>query len=222
MIKYETLSTNELVQLAKENHNGAINYIIKKYKGVIHGRIKKKSYFLQGGDYEDLLQEGMIGLYKAIRDFKEDSGEFDVFSKICIDRQLISAIKTSTRKKHAPLNEMISLDRSLPENDNLNMMDIFGAREDVRYGIDLEYLSPEEQVILKETYEIQKRILEESLSPREKAVFDRYLDDQTYKEIMEDLNVDTAKTIDNALQRVKRKIDRAQAHAFADLKREES
>ena len=211
MINYESLTTNALVQMAKENDRGAINYLVKKYKGVIHGRIKKKSYFLQGGDYEDLFQEGMIGLYKAIRDFKEDNGEFDVFSKICIDRQLISAIKTSTRKKHAPLNEMISLDRSLPENDNLNMMDIFGAREEVRYGIDLEYLSPEEQVILRETYEFQKNILEQSLSPREKAVFDLYLENKSYKEIMEDLKVNNPKTIDNAIQRVKRKIERAQA-----------
>jgi RNA polymerase sporulation-specific sigma factor len=199
---------NEVVTLARNNDRLAYYYIVRKYKGVIHGRIKKRSYFLQGGDYEDLLQEGMIGLFKAIRDFKEEYGEFDVFSKICIDRQLISAIKTSTRKKHSPLNDMISLDRSLPENDNLSMMDIFGARDDVQYSIDIESISPEDQLVLRETYDNQKRMLTESLSEKEKIIYDLYLENKSYKEIMQDLNVSNPKMIDNAIQRVKRKIDR--------------
>jgi len=199
---------NEIVTLAKNQDRIAFYYIVRKYKGIIHGRIKKKCYFLQGGDNEDLFQEGLVGLFKAIRDFKEENGEFDVFSKICIDRQLISAIKTSTRKKHAPLNEMISLDRSLPENDNLSMMDIFGARDDVQYSIDMDSISPEEQLVLKETYENQKKLLTESLSEKEKIIYDLYLENKSYKEIMQDLNVTNPKMIDNAIQRVKRKIDR--------------
>lgn len=208
MEHFESMPINEIVMLAKNNDRIANYFIVRKYKGIIHGRIKKRCYFLQGGDYEDLFQEGLVGLFKAIRDFKEENGEFDVFSKICIDRQLISAIKTSTRKKHAPLNEMISLDRSLPENDNLTMMDIFGAREDVQYGIDMENISPEEQLVLKETYENQKNMLTESLSEKEKIIYDLYLENKSYKEIMLDLNVTNPKMIDNAIQRVKRKIDR--------------
>lgn len=207
MDHFDSMPINEIVLLAKNNDRIANYYIVRKYKGIIHGRIKKKCYFLQGGDYDDLFQEGLVGLFKAIRDFKEENGEFDVFSKICIDRQLISAIKTSTRKKHAPLNEMISLDRSLPENDNLSMMDIFGARDDVQYGIDFESISPEEQLVLKETYENQKKMLTESLSEKEKIIFDLYLENKSYKEIMHDLNVTNPKMIDNAIQRVKRKID---------------
>ena len=208
MDHFETMPINEIVTLAKNQDRIAFYYIVRKYKGIIHGRIKKKCYFLQGGDNEDLFQEGLVGLFKAIRDFKEENGEFDVFSKICIDRQLISAIKTSTRKKHAPLNEMISLDRSLPENDNLSMMDIFGARDDVQYSIDMDSISPEEQLVLKETYENQKKLLTESLSEKEKIIYDLYLENKSYKEIMQDLNVTNPKMIDNAIQRVKRKIDR--------------
>jgi RNA polymerase sporulation-specific sigma factor len=199
---------HDVVELAQQNSRAAYSYIVRKYRGIIHGRIKKGGYFLQGGDYEDLFQEGLIGLYKAIRDFQKDNGAFDVFSKICIDRQLISAIKTSTRKKHTPLNDMISLDRTLPENDNLNMMDIFGARDDVRYSVDFDSLSPEEQLILKETYTVQKKMLEESLSSKEKIIYDLYLEHKSYKEIMDDLGVENPKMIDNAIQRVKRKIER--------------
>lgn len=199
---------NEVVSLAKQENRAAYNYVIRKYKGIIHSTIKKKNYFLQGGDYEDLLQEGLIGLYKAIRDFNEESGEFEVFSKICIDRQLISAIKTSTRKKHTPLNDMIPLDRTLPENDNLSMMDIFGAREDVQFNVSFEALDPEEQLVLKETRDLHKEMLEKSLSDKEKAVYYLYLEDKSYKEIMDDLSVKNPKMIDNAIQRVKRKIEK--------------
>lgn len=205
---FDEMPINTVIERAKSGNRSAYHYIIRRYMRIIHGRIKKKSYFLQGGDYDDLFQEGMFGLYKAIQDFKPENGEFDVFSKICIDRQLISAIKTSTRKKHSPLNEMISLDRTLPENDNLNMMDLLGARDDVQYKIDFDSLSPDNQMVLRETSDIQRKMLEESLSSKEKAVFELYLENKTYKEIMDDLGVENPKMIDNAIQRVKRKIER--------------
>lgn len=212
MKDFETMSINEIINLAKNPENPfnrlAYHYIIEKYKGIIHGTIKKKNYFLQGGDYDDLFQEGLYGIYKAIKDFKEEAGEFETFLKICIDRQLISAIKTSTRKKHTPLNEMIPLDRSLPENDNLSMMDIFGARDEVQYSIDFESLDPEEQLVLRERQEIQQRMLDQALSDKEKSVYYLYLEDKSYKEIMDDLGVDNPKMIDNAIQRVKRKIEK--------------
>jgi len=208
MINLEQLPINDIVALAKEENRAAYNFIVRKFKGIIHGTIKKKNYFLQGGDYEDLFQEGLIGLYKAIRDFNPENGEFEVFSKICIDRQLISAIKTSTRKKHTPLNEMIPLDRTLPENDNLSMMDIFGAREDVQYHINLEFLDPEQQLMLSEERDLHKELLEKSLSEKEMDVYRLYLEAKSYKEIMDDLHVKNPKMIDNAIQRVRRKIDK--------------
>lgn len=208
MINLEQLPINDVVALAKEENRAAYNFIVRKFKGIIHGTIKKKNYFLQGGDYEDLFQEGLIGLYKAIRDFNPENGEFEVFSKICIDRQLISAIKTSTRKKHTPLNEMIPLDRTLPENDNLSMMDIFGAREDVQYHINLEFLDPEQQLMLSEERDLHKELLEKSLSEKEMDVYRLYLEAKSYKEIMDDLHVKNPKMIDNAIQRVRRKIDK--------------
>lgn len=212
MNNFENLTINQITALAKDLDNEharfAYHYIIEKYKGIIHGTIKKKNYFLQGGDYDDLFQEGMFGIYKAIKDFKEEAGEFETFLKICVDRQLISAIKTSTRKKHTPLNEMIPLDRSLPENDNLSMMDIFGARDEVQYGMDFESLNPEEQVIQLERHEIQKKMLRQALSEKEKSVHNLYLQDKSYKEIMDELGVDNPKMIDNAIQRVKRKIEK--------------
>lgn len=212
MKEFENMPINEVIVIAKEvtnKHNRlAYFYIVEKYKGIIHGTIKKKNYFLQGGDYDDLFQEGLYGIYKAIKDFKEEAGEFETFLKICIDRQLISAIKTSTRKKHTPLNEMIPLDRSLPENDNLSMMDIFGARDEVQYSIDFESLDPEEQLILRERQEMQQKMLDEALSDKEKSVYYLYLEDKSYKEIMDDLDVSNPKMIDNAIQRVKRKIEK--------------
>lgn len=208
MLKFEEMEIYQIVELAKNNHRGAHRYIVDKYKGLIYGTIRKRNYYLRGGDRDDLFQEGLIGLYKAIRDFNPDNGKFDVFSQICIERQLISAIKTATRKKHTPLNDMISLDRSLPENDNLSMMDIFGAKEEVLYSIDFECLNPEEQLILNETREIQEYLLDEALSDKEKAVYSLYLENKSYKEIMVDLNVDNPKMIDNAIQRVKRKIEK--------------
>lgn len=204
----DDMSVNEIVSLAKNNNRAAYNFLINKYKGIIYSTIKKKNYFLQDGDYDDLIQEGLIGLYKAIRDFNQNNGEFEVFSKICIDRQLISAIKTSTRKKHTPLNEMIPLDRNLPENDNLTMMDIFGAKKDVQFNINLDDLNPEDQIILREQADMDREMLEKSLSEKEKAVYNLYLEDKSYKEIMEVLGVDNPKMIDNAIQRVKRKIEK--------------
>lgn len=215
---FDDMPINDVIVLAKQNNRNAHTYIIKKYKGIIHSLIKKKNYFLQGGDYEDLFQEGLIGLYKAIRDFNPENGEFEVFSKIVIDRHLISAIKTSTRKKHTPLNDMIPLDRTLPDNDNLTMMDILGAKSDIQDNLDFDLLDPSEQLALKEKYKMQQEQLVRSLSEREMTVYQLYLEDKSYKEIMEDLNVDNPKMIDNAIQRVKRKIEKIKQNDLIEQK----
>lgn len=212
MKDFDNMPINEIIALAKDSESDenrlACFYIVEKYKGIIHGTIKKKNYFLQGGDYDDLFQEGLFGIHKAIKDFKEEAGEFETFLKICVDRQLISAIKTSTRKKHTPLNEMIPLDKTLPENENLSMMDIFSAREEVQYGISFESLDPEEQLVLKEQKQIQQKMLDEALSEKEKSVYKLYLEDKSYKEIMDELKELNPKTIDNAIQRGKRKSEK--------------
>lgn len=214
---FDDITINEIIAMAKDpedKHNRlAYHHIIEKYKGIIHGTIKKKNYFLQGGDYDDLFQEGLFGVYKAVKDFKPEAGEFETFLKICIDRQLISAVKTATRKKHRPLNEMIPLDRPLPENDNLSMMDILGARGEVQYTVDFESQDPEEQIIFRERHEIEQKMLDDALSDKEKMIHDLYLQDKSYKEIMialQHLGVTNPKMIDNAIQRVKRKIEKVQ------------
>lgn len=209
---FEKMPVNEVIALAKIPEHPlnrlAYGYIIEKYKGIIHGTIKKKNYFLQGGDYDDLFQEGMFGIYKAIKDFKEEVGEFETFLKICVDRQLISAIKTSTRNKHKPLNENIPLDRSLPENDNLSMMDLLGARNEVQFNVNFESMSPEEQLLLKDKKTRLRAALAELVSTKEESVFQLYLEGKSYKEIQDILSEENPKMIDNAIQRVKRKIDK--------------
>jgi RNA polymerase sporulation-specific sigma factor len=143
LFEFEKHSIDEIIEEAKERNNQfAYNYLIKKYEGMIHGIIRKQNFYLQGGEYEDLIQEGYTGLYKAIRDFKSEHGSFEMFCKIVIKRHIITAIKKSTRLKHKPMNEMYSFDKVLPDNENLTMMDIIGFREDVLNRSDLDTLDP--------------------------------------------------------------------------------
>lgn len=206
---YEDMDVNQVVLYAKEGDRAAYNFIIQKYKRYIKGLIKRKNYFVQGGDPEDLYQEGLFGLFKAIRDFDINNGSrFEVFFKIVIDRHLISAIKIASRKKHKPLNDMISFDRTLPENANLSMMDIFGSRDDIQNNINLELIDPEEQLGLQERFNELYAMLDESLSEREKDIFKLYVEGLSYKQIKVVLGIKKSKTIDNAIQRVKRKIEK--------------
>lgn len=222
----------EILEVAKDKqnkkHESASRFIIRKYQGLIHAIIKKNGYFMPGGEYDDLFSEGLFGLSKAIQDFDEEKGnaedfvkKFENFLKICINRQLISAIKTSTRKKHTPLNEMTSFDRTLPENDNLSMMDILAARSDVQYQTDLDFLDPQEQLILLETHERYSEMLEETLSKKEREVYEQYKEDHSYKEMMEMLGVDNPKMIDNAIQRVRRKIEKIKSEEEIQTRKKE-
>lgn len=208
----------ELLIIAKDKRNAhqenVSRFIIRKYQGLVHAIIKKNGYFMPGGEYEDLVSEGLIGLSKAIQDFDENKGnadnlvkKFENFLKICIKRQLISAIKTSTRKKHNPLNKMTSYDRPLPENENLSKMDLFAALPNVRHQTDLEFLDPQEHLIYMETYERYKVMLDERLSKKEKEVHELYKERFTYNEMLEVLEGDQ-KMIDNAIQRIRRKVEK--------------
>lgn len=198
---------------AKSGDQLAIRFLINQYKSMIN-TIINKGFFLKNGDRDDLFAEGLLGLSRAIKDFDEEKGNADNFQKnlenffyMCIQRALISAIKTSNRKKNSPLNDMASLDRPLQENENLTAMDIVAARDDVQRSTGFEFTNPEEQLILEDSLSTYQSMLEDTLSESERAVYNLRLQKYSYKEIQDILGYDKAKPIDNALQRVKTKLN---------------
>lgn len=196
--KYLQLEDDGLVDLVHKGDTEALDYLIHKYRNFV--RAKARTYFLIGADKEDIVQEGMIGLYKAIRDFKGDKlSSFKAFAELCITRQIITAIKTATRQKHIPLNSYISLDKPIydDESDRTLMDVISGAK----------ILDPEVLFINQEEFDDIELKMAELLSDLERKVLALYLDGQSYQEISEELNRHV-KSIDNALQRVKRKLER--------------
>jgi len=194
----EHLEDEEVVEQVHAGSIEALEYLIHKYKNFV--RAKARSYFLIGADREDIVQEGMIGLYKAIRDFKEDKlSSFKAFAELCITRQIITAIKTATRQKHIPLNSYVSLDKPIyDEESDRTLLDVISGTKT---------LDPEELIINQEEFVDIEVKMAEILSDLERKVLNLYLDGRTYQEISEDLNRHV-KSIDNALQRVKRKLER--------------
>lgn len=188
----------EIVMESKKGNNRAQEYLINKYEHFV--KSKAKSYFLIGADKEDIYQEGMIGLYKAIRDFRADKlSSFKAFAELCVTRQIITAIKTATRQKHIPLNTYVSLNKPIYEEDSERTL------LDVLTG--LKITDPEEVVISKEEMTHIETEMEKVLSDLEMEVLMSYLDGKSYQEIACDLDRH-AKSIDNALQRVKRKLEK--------------
>ncbi|MGL5087783.1 MAG: RNA polymerase sporulation sigma factor SigH [Clostridium sp.] len=183
---------------AKEGNKRAQEYLISKYENFV--KSKAKSYFLIGADKEDIYQEGMIGLYKAIRDFKIDRlTSFRAFAEICVTRQIITAIKTATRQKHIPLNTYVSLNKPIYEEDSdRTLLDVIAG---------IKITDPEELVIGQEQMEMIQGEMIKVLSELELEVLHSYLDGKSYQEIACDLDRH-AKSIDNALQRVKRKLEK--------------
>ncbi|GLC89984.1 RNA polymerase sporulation sigma factor SigH [Lysinibacillus piscis] len=195
---FELFNDEELVEMVHRGNTDALDFLITKYRLLV--RAKAKSYFLIGADKEDIVQEGMIGLYKAIRDFKGDKlASFRAFAELCITRQIITAIKTATRQKHIPLNSYVSLDKPIyDEESDRTLMDVLtGAPMD----------DPEELIIHREEFGYLEEKMGEILSELELQVLALYLDGQSYHEISATLNRHV-KSIDNALQRVKRKLER--------------
>ncbi len=189
------LEDTYLVALAKRGSADAYDRIVKRYRGFV--RLKASSYFLLGGDSDDLIQEGLLGLYKAIRDFRTDrESSFRNFAELCITRQIITAVKTASRNKHAPLNQCVSFAQS-PAGDGETTL------EDVLPGPISE--DPSERVIASEELASLVSCLSSVLSDLESDVLSLYLDGCSYEIIGERLECDT-KTVDNALQRVKRKV----------------
>jgi len=195
---YESLSDEEIVQLVRDANDQALEHLINKYKNFV--RAKARSYFLIGADREDIIQEGMIGLYKVIRDFRPDKlASFRAFAELCITRQIITAIKTATRQKHIPLNSYVSLNKPIyDEESDRTLLDVISGSK---------VTDPEELVISREEFvDIESKMVE-FLSELEWQVLMFYLEGKSYQEIADELGRHV-KSIDNALQRVKRKLER--------------
>ncbi|GAA0470014.1 RNA polymerase sporulation sigma factor SigH [Alkalibacillus silvisoli] len=195
---YSQLEDEEVVDFVQNGEVQALEHLINKYRSFV--RAKARTYFLIGADREDIVQEGMIGLYKAIRDFQNDKqSSFKMFAELCVTRQIITAIKTATRQKHIPLNSYVSLDKPVYEEDSdRTLIDIIA--ED-------EMSDPEQLLINREKYGDMEIKMRELLSDLEREVLHLYLDGRTYQEISVLLDRHV-KSIDNALQRVKRKLER--------------
>lgn len=197
MLDFTELSDEDVIAIIHEGSADALDFLIKKYRSFVW--LKGRSYFLIGGDREDVVQEGMIGLYKAIRDYKPDKrSSFKGFAELCITRQIITAIKTATRQKHIPLNSSISLDRPVyMEESERTLLDVLA-------GPSLE--DPEDLMIHKENFDHMEIEMQKVLSRLERQVLALYLDGQTYQEISTRLNRQV-KSVDNALQRIKKKLE---------------
>lgn len=195
---YEEMLDETIVEAARDGDDAAQEYLINKYKNFV--RAKARSYFLIGADREDIIQEGMIGLYKAIRDFRNDKlASFRAFAELCITRQIITAIKTATRQKHIPLNSYVSLNKPIyDEESDRTLLDVLSGTK---------VTDPEELVISREEFVDIEHKMGEFLSDLEWKVLMSYLDGRSYQEIAKDLRRHV-KSIDNALQRVKRKLER--------------
>lgn len=196
---YENLSDEELVELSATGDKNATEFLLDKYKNFVKTVVRV--YFLVGADKEDVVQEGMIGLFKAIRDF--DLGKqtsFKSFAEICVKRQVLTAIKNATRQKHIPLNSYVSLSKPVYSDENSEgfLIDTLASGDTA---------DPEALFIGKEKLETLGVKIEENLSKFEKEVFNMYLGGISYQEIAKILSR-SPKSIDNALQRVKKKLEK--------------
>lgn len=199
---FETFSDEELIDRIRQGESGITDYIMDKYKNLV--RKKAKSMYILGADSDDLIQEGMIGLFKAVRDY--DAGRdasFYTFADLCVSRQMYNAVQSSRRKKHTPLNSYVSLYADARENESDG-----DTTELVNLLISGIQTNPEELFIDKENVEQIEAIISKELSGFEKQVLDLYLTGMSYSQIAKVLGRD-AKSTDNALQRLKAKLKRA-------------
>lgn len=195
---FEELPDEQVAELARDNNAYAQEYLLNKYKNFV--RAKARSYFLIGADREDIVQEGMIGLYKAIRDFKVSKlTSFRAFAELCITRQIITAIKTATRQKHRPLNSYVSLNKPVYDEESDRMLiDVLSSGK---------VSNPEDIFIGKEDFSTIETKMGKMLSPLEMKVLQKYIEGKSYLEISDELER-SVKSVDNALQRVKNKLEK--------------
>ena len=193
--KYSKISDEEIIKLIKLGDNKALDFIMEKYKDVVN--IKVSKYFIVGAEREDIVQEGLIGLYKAVKSFdSEKDNSFKTFANLCIERQLITAIKTSNRQKHMPLNSYLSLNMSAYEDEEADsVIDVFDSNtiED-----------PLETITKKEYYVEIENAIDRSLSDFEKKVLNRFAKGESYIQIADRLNT-PVKSVDNEIQRIRKK-----------------
>ena len=196
MNNYSEYTDEELIKRLHQGENEIMDYILAKYKPLV--RKQTNALFLIGGENEDLIQEGMIGLFKAVRDFNgSKTASFKAFAELCITRQIITAIKTATRQKHIPLNSYISLNRPVFDDDaEQTLLDTISEKK---------VFDPEEIVITKEHFMSLREKMSKNLSKLEWNVLSLYLDGKSYVEIAKIVKK-SEKSIDNALQRIKRKV----------------
>lgn len=195
---FDELPDEQIAELARDNDSDAQDYLLTKYKNFV--RAKARSYFLIGADREDIVQEGMIGLYKAIRDFRASKlTSFRAFAELCITRQIITAIKTATRQKHRPLNSYVSLNKPVYDEESDRMLiDVLSSGK---------ISNPEDIFIGKEDFSTIESKMGKMLSPLEMKVLQKYIEGKSYLEVAKELNR-SVKSVDNALQRVKNKLEK--------------
>lgn len=195
---YDNIKDEDLIEIIRSGDKTAFEYLINKYKELVN--IKVSKYFMIGAEKDDIVQEGLIGLFKAIKSYKSDmQNSFKSFANMCIERQLITAIKSSNRQKHMPLNSYLSLNISAYDDEegksDTELMDIFNTTliED-----------PLDTITKKEYYQNIENTIDKSLSDFEKKVLNKYINGKSYIEIASDLNT-PVKSIDNAIQRIRKK-----------------
>ncbi len=195
---FASFSDEELVVLAQQSDDRALDYLLSKY--FVYVRNKSLSYYIVGADRDDIIQEGMIGLFKAVRDFSSERGvSFKTFADVCVTRQIITAVKNASRQKHAPLNFYVSLNKSVSDEDeDSTLSDILGQAKDS---------NPEEILIKKENANILGSEMSRLLSQFELLVLTLYLQGNSYQDIGKMIGK-TPKSVDNALQRIKKKFEK--------------
>ena len=195
---YNNMSDDELLKLINKKDTDALDFLICKYKDLVNSKVNK--YFIIGAEKEDIVQEGLIGLYKAIKDYKPDKqNSFKSFANLCIERQLITAIKSSNRQKHMPLNSYLSLNMTAFENeDGNNDTQIVDVLENTLLEVPLDSITK------KEYFSSVENVIDSSLSDFEKKVLNRYVQGESYVKIAERLDA-PVKSVDNAIQRIRKK-----------------
>lgn len=195
---YNNMSDDELLELINKKDTDALDFLICKYKDLVNSKVNK--YFIIGAEKEDIVQEGLIGLYKAIKDYKQDKqNSFKSFANLCIERQLITAIKSSNRQKHMPLNSYLSLNMTAFENeDGNNDTQIVDVLENTVIE------DPLDTITKKEYFSSVENVIDSSLSDFEKKVLNRYVQGESYVKIAERLDA-PVKSVDNAIQRIRKK-----------------
>lgn len=192
MNAYESLTDIQLIERLREGDTGVMDFLLEKYKYLV--RKKANTLFLFGGDTDDLIQEGMIGLFKAIRDFNGENSFFH-FAELCISRQMYTAIESAARKKHSPLNSYVSLSEGPNDTEEVPVGGMFAANAH----------NPEQMLIDRESVDDFWHQLTEILSPLEQEVLEKYLNGSNYRQIAVEMKK-SDKSIDNALQRIRKKV----------------